>query len=196
VSDGFDDDQAPGWDAITAAMRGLHGDQEPKHWGVVTKLPGEPGLDGISAYDAGDHWHFVTLGLTELWFKESDDAEISGFGYEFTMRVSHGPGEDPPAWALKILQRLADATFDGREFRPGHTLDPGNAITGNASSALRALLFVLDPGLGPISTPHGRVEFVQVVGISTDELEAIMADRSAVASLQADNPLLITDPGR
>lgn len=35
---------------------------------------------GVSAFAEPDHWHLVSYGLTELFGKESDVVEISGFG--------------------------------------------------------------------------------------------------------------------
>ena len=124
--------------------------------------PRGPGLYGLSAYDAGDHWHFVTLGLSELWTKESEDPEVSGFGYELTMRTSHR-GEGPPDWTINLLNRLAELVFQGTDLGPGHTLDPGGSITGESTSDLTGLAFVPDPQLGSISTPNGSLHFVQVV---------------------------------
>jgi suppressor of fused len=191
MSDSPRDDAAPGWDAITDAMAAIHGPQEPRHWAAGSTLPGASGLYGLSAYDADDHWHFVTFGLSELWAKESEDREVSGFGYELTMRTSH-QGEEPRDWTVKLLQRLGDLIFEGTVFRPGHTLDAGTPITGEATSDLTGLVFALDPELGSIETPNGSLDFVQVVGISGDELASIKADRSVLASMQTRNPLLIT----
>jgi hypothetical protein len=150
-----------------------------------------------SAYDAGDHWHFVTLGLTELWAKGHDRRpDVSGYGFEFTMRTRQAESEEPPVWVLNLLNRLADVTFQGHELRPGDTLDPGRPIDGEPASVLRALAFAVDPLLGAISTPNGKVEFVQVLGITREELAAIKADRSALSQIESENPLLITDPDR
>ena len=124
MSDGPDDDAAPGWDAISEAMAAIYGPQEPRHWAAGSALPGGPELYGLSAYEAGNHWHFVTLGLSELWAKESEDPEVSGFGHELTMRTSPR-GEEPPDWAINLLHRLAELVFQGMAFRAGHTLDAG-----------------------------------------------------------------------
>lgn len=192
---GPDHDVAPGWDAISDAMAAIHGQEEPRHWGAGATLPGGPGLYGLSAYDAGNHWHFVTLGISELWAKESDDLEVSGFGYELTMRTLRR-GEEPPDWVVKLLGRLAGLTFQGTVFRPGHTLDAGGSIMGEATSDLTGLAFALDPQLGSISTPNGSLDFVQVVGTTGEELASIKEDRSVLVSRQATDPLLITDPDR
>lgn len=114
-----DQPPAPGWDAITDALRRVYGNQEPKHWGNVIPafLGGKDPLHGISAYrsDKGGapHWHLVTFGLTELWGKESDDGSTSGYGFELTMRLACDDDEEtPPNWVLNFLQILARYVFN------------------------------------------------------------------------------------
>ena len=63
---------APGWDAITEVCDRLYPDQkDPKHYGTLVswQLGGNDPLQGISVYDAGSYWHFVTYGLSELYEK-------------------------------------------------------------------------------------------------------------------------------
>ena len=91
-------DEAPGWDAITAAMERLYpGQEKPPHLGTDfharVVFGGPEVIDGFSAYAATEpvpHWHWVTYGLTELYAKESDDPEWSGYGFELTMHVPQG----------------------------------------------------------------------------------------------------------
>ena len=40
-------------------------------------------------------------------------------------------------------------------------------------SRLQHILLASDPGLGQVSTPLGPVQFVQIVGITPEELEAV-----------------------
>ena len=63
--------------------------KEPKHYGTLIswRLGGNDPLDDISVYDGGDYWHFVTFGLSELYEKETDNADISGYGMEFTFKL-------------------------------------------------------------------------------------------------------------
>lgn len=189
-------DEAPGWDAIVAVMEGLHGVQVPLHFADPTTLPGDDSIQGLSAYDAGDHWHLVTFGLSELWEKESDHPTLSGYGLEYTMRVRRTGEDQDLAWAVNLLSKLVDVAFDGRRFPAGHTLDPGGPITGDPSSRLRALAFVEDPQVTPFTTPFGSLAFVQLVGLTSEEFDAYKADRSTLDSMRASNPLLITDPTR
>ena len=71
-------------------------------------------------------------------------------------------------------------------------------IAADTTTQLEALLCAMDPELGEISTPHGRVTFVQLVGITVDELAAIKAWSSAayLSLWRETNPLLVTDVDR
>ena len=63
-----------GWDAITATFEEIYpGQTEPKHYAALIKwrFGGNDPLDGISIYDGGDYWHFVTYGLSEIYEKET-----------------------------------------------------------------------------------------------------------------------------
>lgn len=79
-----------GWDAITEACERIYPEQKaPKHYGTIIswQLGGNDPLDGISIYEGEDYWHFVTYGLSELYEKESENKEISGYGMEFTFKL-------------------------------------------------------------------------------------------------------------
>ncbi|MCZ8519751.1 MULTISPECIES: suppressor of fused domain protein [Paenibacillus] len=194
-----------GWDAIDQAMSKLYGDQEPKHYGTLIRysLGGPDPLDGISAYKAEQplpHWHFVTYGFTELYDKESDDAEHSGYGFELTMRLKREETEEePPGWALNLLQNMGRYVFrSGNVFRSGDYLDANGPICLGADTKLTALAFIEDPELPAMDTPNGQVQFLQMVGITGDELEAmqIWNTLGVLKACEEHMPLYITDLAR
>lgn len=91
---------------------------------------------------------------------------------------------------LKNMQYLDLSTGEGRSFNY-HTED--SAITG--------VLVVNDTELAGADTVHGRVDFLQLVGITQDEFKAIHQDRSKavvlVENMKADNnPDLVMDFSR
>lgn len=197
--------EAPGWDAIDEAVHKLYGDQSPKHYGTMIpySLGGDDPLTGISAFEASlptPHWHFITYGFSELYEKESENLEYSGFGFELTFRL---PKEDsdtePPSWALNLLQNMGRYVFgSGNIFQSGDYLDANGPIRLESDTQLTALAFIHDPQLPEIDTPNGKVEFIQMVGITRDELEA-MQTWSTKGFLQASEehmPLYITDLDR
>ncbi len=196
---------AAGWDTIDQEMMRLYGDQEPKHYGTLLPyaLGGQDPLDGISAYKADEpapHWHFVTYGFTELYDKESDNPDDSGYGFELTFRLAREEGEEePPAWALNLLQNMGRYVFNsGNIFRSGDYLDANGPICLGADTLLTALAFVEDPELPAIDTPNGQVQFVQMVGITRDELEAMQTWNTlgVLSACLEHMPRYITDLSR
>ncbi|WP_312506465.1 suppressor of fused domain protein [Lysinibacillus sp.] len=171
---------AVGWDAIDQSLAKVYGDQEPMHYGTMIpySLGGQDPLDGISAYKSESpipHWHFVTYGFSELYEKELENKEYSGYGFELTFRlVRHEDEEEPPAWALNLLQNMGRYVFNsGNVFRKGDYLDANGPICLDSDTQLTALAFTHDPELAEMDTPNGKMEFIQMVGISEDELEAM-----------------------
>ncbi len=197
-------DDAPGWDAITDAMTNLYGEVEPHHYGTIipAMLGGDDPLQGISIYkstSAMPHWHFVTYGFSELYDKESDDAEFSGYGFELTFRLLRGDEEEAPQWALSFLQNLARYVFSsGNYFDTGHHMNANGPIALEEDTLLHAIAFVDDPELSTLDTPNGKVGMLQVCGITLDELDAAQAWNTAglMSLLEPKTPLFITDLNR
>ncbi|HLV73488.1 MAG TPA: suppressor of fused domain protein [Vulgatibacteraceae bacterium] len=199
-------DESPGWEAIDAALRGLYGDVTPLHLGTVHKwaLGGPDPLDGISVYPRAEpvpHWHFISYGMSELYEKVSDNPDESGWGFEFTFRAAREPDEEkPPMWPASLLQNLGRYVYtSGNWFESGHHINPNGPIQAdNEDSEIRGLTFITDPELGAISTPHGRVEFLQVVGLAMEEYEALRQWRpdGLLQALSPHLPLYVTDVNR
>lgn len=200
------DDEAPGWDAIDATLNRIYPDTNPLHYApdVPWALGGEDPLDGVSLYPRTapvPHWHLVTYGMSELYGKESDDPEESGWGFEFTIRAAHDlAGGSAPMWPLTLLQTLAKYVFDsGNPFAPGHTIGVNGPINSERpDTAIRAITFVEDPELGAIDTAHGRMMFLQVVGITEPEYQAARGgnSRALLDAIGPQLPLFVTDDTR
>ncbi len=190
--------EAPGWHAIERAIASVHPGVTPIHFGGEADALPNQGVWGINAYPLEGHWLIVTLGLTELFEKRSDDPSTSGWGFELTIRALL-TGDQPPQWALQLLQALGRAVYStGRPFGDGHRLDPGEPITGSNDTRLRAIAFATDSELDPIDTANGRVNFLQVVGITQEELAAMKETSTAAVldGLRTLDPLLRVDPAR
>jgi Suppressor of fused protein (SUFU) len=188
------DEESPGWDAIDAALAALYPNVTPIHVAPGPDVAFGSGVQGISAYPAARHWHYVTYGLSELWEKESEDLATSGFGYEFTIRVPSAEADaQPPQWPFVLLEKLAQTVRSGSGYWIGHRADVGGPIDGGASR-LNGLAFVRDPELGEIDTPNGSLMFIQIVGVTHDELSEMRASSTerVTSRLALDNPLLIT----
>ncbi|WP_436772730.1 suppressor of fused domain protein [Yinghuangia sp. YIM S09857] len=183
-------DEAPGWAAIEAALERVYGDVEPYgHLGtqVPYALGGPDPLDGISLYRRKEpvpHWHLVGFGMSELYGKDSDEPEVSGYGFEFSVRVAdHGDDDSDdgvPMWAAVLLQVLARYVVGNRPFAPGHTIHVAPGTFGaDTATELAALAFAVDPDLGVIDTPHGSVTFLEVTALTEDEYAAARGGNTA-----------------
>jgi hypothetical protein len=199
-------DAPAGWHAIDEALVPLYGDREPLHYGTIIKyrLGGPDPLDGISVYRqdhrnnaSTPHWHYVSYGFSELYDKESQNPEVSGYGFEVTFRLAcEGDEQEPPQWPLSFLQNLARYVFrTGNVFDVGHWFNLNGPIALETDTAIRAAVFTADPQLPPRDTPNGRLAFLQVVGITLDELEAAMLwkPQGLLGLVEQTNPLCITD---
>ncbi|MCI9586915.1 MAG: suppressor of fused domain protein [Oscillospiraceae bacterium] len=182
---------APGWDAITAAFDALYpGQTDPLHFGCLIpwRLGGPDPLQGISVYDAGDCFHFVTYGLTDLYEKEGNDPNYSGFGYEFTLKLRKAGLEDEMAeqrGIAGILQSLARLTFEkGEQFYPNEYIYTGQETGMDARGISRLTGFITaEDEAGTIDTPNGKVDFIKLIGVTDAELKAIMAKTLRVQEL-------------
>lgn len=175
----FNDDVAQGWAAIDASLARIYGDQKPQHVGTILshRLGGPDPLDGISAYwrtSPIPHWHYVTYGFSELYEKESDDPETSGYGFELTFRLHALEGETTaPTWVFNLLQNLARYVFKtGHVFSQGDRMGANGPIALNTTTKLCSIGFVADPELLAVQTPNGRLAFVQAVGLTVEEEHA------------------------
>jgi len=174
-----DEDDAPGWSAIDASLAALYGDQEPQHMGTVLsyQLGGRDPLDGISAYyreHPVPHWHYVTYGFSELYDKEQEDENVSGFGFELTFRLRTATGAtEAPTWVFSLLQNLARYVFKtGNAFKPGETMPANGPIALDTDTRIWSMAMTSDPELPALQTPNGHLEFIQVVGLTVEEASA------------------------
>ncbi|MBO4616561.1 MAG: suppressor of fused domain protein [Lachnospiraceae bacterium] len=193
--------EAVGWDAIEKEfLRVYPGQENPKHYGTVIKwmLGGKNPLDGISVYDGGDYWHFVSFGQTEIYEKECDNKEISGYGYELTFKLKKADLEDEEAELRNIcgiLQMVARITFTkGELFAPDEFIYTGQTqgIDAFQKSNLTGFICVKDPTVETIDTPNGRVEFLELVGMTDAELKTL-SNKASVAELYAKLGSDVTD---
>ena len=118
-------------------------------------------------------------------------------GFELTIRTPR-VDEAPPMWPVNLLLNLAGYVHrNGKVLTPGHWFDAG-PVTDTADSDVTGYGFVADIDLEPIDTPHGRVEFLQVVGLRPEELR-LWAEDGAEAWLTIARerlPGLLTEPRR
>ncbi|ESO96856.1 hypothetical protein LOTGIDRAFT_159604 [Lottia gigantea] len=179
----------PGLEAIYTSCRRLYPNQpNPLQVTALVKywLNGPDPLDYISMYsNSGDpernippHWHYISFGLSDLHgdgrVHESSATEgPSGYGFELTFRLRREPGENnPPTWPAALMQSLARYVFQsGNVLCTGDHVSWHNPLDGS-ESRIQHMLMSDDSQLQPINTPFGSVNFVQIVGICSEELRA------------------------
>lgn len=181
-----------GWDAITNECERVYPNQKnPKHYGTLInwKLGGNDPLEGISIYDGGDYWHFVTYGLSELYEKETENNDISGYGMEFTFKLKKDNYKNEEAeikCICGILQSIARITFTkGEVFNAYEYLYTGQTqgIDTEMKSNITGFITISDNKLNPINTSNGKVDFVEFIGATDSELIALKNQELDVKSL-------------
>lgn len=203
-----DEEYSPGWQAIDDAFELLYPGQEPKHFGTLllsrASWGGDDYLDGYSIYDSKKGYkHIVTYGMTVLYGdEEAFGGEWNGWGYEMTIKLKEDT-EENCMWAIDMLSNLARYTYKSENY-----FEPGEYVKGNGESLHRgteslitALLVVEDTEAKPQHSVYGKTEFMQLVGITESELQAILADSTNIDKLielmKADGNIdLVTDMKR
>ena len=203
-----DEEYSPGWQAIDDAFEKLYPGQQPDHFGTLMTsraiFGGEEYLDGISIYTSPKGYkHLVTYGMTVLYGdEESFGGEWNGWGYEMTMKLREDDTENCK-WAMDMMLNLARYTYTTKRF-----FEPFQYVKGNGGSLqvgedsmITALLLVSDTEAETQMSVYGKTEFIQLVGITESEIQAVMEDHSNVEKLiklmKADgNEDLVTDMRR
>lgn len=184
--------EAPGWNAIDELCDKVYPNQKnPKHYGTIIKwiFGGSDPLDGISVYDGGTYWHFITYGLSELYEKESEDKEWSGYEMEFTLKLKkdHYENEDDEIRCIcGILQSIARITFtQGELFNAYEYLYTGQTagIDSKGTSHITGFITIPDDKFVEINTPNGRVRFVEFIGVTDSEILALKSKELDVKGL-------------
>lgn len=206
----FDEDDAVGWLEIDKVVEGIYGDQKPRHYAppVHYMLGGEDPLDGVSIYDSQKdmfHRHLVSYGMSELYYnEEAAGGEFSKWGFEFTFRLKpFAEDGDDPTWVVNLMNNLARYVIkSGKWFEEYHVIPANGPIRLNSTAEINivGVAFVSDPELGKIQTPHGEVSFLQMVGLTANEMNRITSASSAydevkkvLDEMKTTNLLMITD---
>ncbi|HJT73755.1 MAG TPA: suppressor of fused domain protein, partial [Chitinophaga sp.] len=151
------------------------------------------------------HRHMVSYGMSELYYDEEKAGdEFSKWGFEFTFRLKPFEGDEgDPLWASQVMNNLARYVFNSKRwFEPYHFIPANGPIRLETATDITGLAFVPDPELGVINTPHGEVTFLQMVGLTSREVERLLANpkttevEKLIDEMRKTNPLLITDLDR
>ncbi|XP_050728038.1 suppressor of fused homolog isoform X2 [Eriocheir sinensis] len=157
---------------VTAVLKYWLGGPDPLDYISMYANPGNPKLN------IPPHWHYVSFGCSDLHgdgrvHEQTGPESPSGFGFELTMRLKREEGEkSPPTWPAAIMQALAKYVFQSESILCVGDHVSWHCPLDNSESRVQHMLMAEDPQLGSVSTPNGNVQFVQIVGVTTEELRA------------------------
>ena len=203
---GKDEHYSPGWQAIDDAFSEIYGKQEPKHYGTIITsraiFGGDEYLYGYSIYESSKgYYHIVTYGMSNLYFDEKHyGQDYSGWGYEMTMKLKADSAEDC-VWALNMLGNLARYTYTKKAYfqENEYILGDGSPIKQGSDSKICSLATTLDTEIEGRDTVHGRLDFIQIVGITWDDACKVHENKkkefvkSTIDIIRKDNPDFVID---
>ncbi len=206
----FTEDDSVGWMTIDKQLKTIYPSQKERHYAppIHYMIGGNDPIDGSSIYDNDEqtfHRHIISYGMSELYYSpDKAGSEFSKWGFEFTFRIVPFAGDKAdPLWAVAVMNNLARYVFSsGRWFEEYEFIPANGPIRLETDTDIVGLVFVADPQLGKINTPHGELTFLQMVGLSTKELKRLQKDptienvKKLIDEMRVNNPLLITDLNR
>jgi hypothetical protein len=190
---------AAGWAFIESLFAELYPGQTPKHAAPAIAPQhdlriGRASVEGTHVYDAGKAWHYVTLGLTELYDQSDASVGPNGIRCELSMRVAKHEGTEPPLWPVAFLGKIASHVSQGAVLAHGVSFRTGPIAGAPAAAGLEGTVALLDPGIEPRPGPFGKVGVILLVGVTGRQLDEIKQGGSAklIAEIAADPAKQIT----
>jgi suppressor of fused len=190
----FDDD---GESAIENALLAAYPGSEPLRFAIPD--PRKADLAGCIAVRVSEpipHWVVVSRGFTELDEKKAEDPAISGWGFELTCRLPARSDEPDFGWIVGWMRDIAGYLAERVTFLDtGHHMPMQEA---RSEDELSALAFVEDNDLAPSRSRNGGFAFLQMVGLTTGEYEALQQWDALhlVELIRSRDPLLLMDAER
>jgi suppressor of fused len=188
-----------GWAFIESLFADLYPGQTPKHAAPAIAPQhdlriGRASVEGTHVYDAGPAWHYVTLGLTELYDQSDASVGPNGIRCELSMRVAKQDSTEPPLWPVAFLGKIASHVSQGAVLAHGVSFRTGPIAGAPAEAKLEGAVALLDPGIEPRPGPFGKVGVILLVGLTGHGLEEIKQSGSAkvIAEIAADPAKQIT----
>lgn len=193
-----------GFNAILEECRNAYPEQlYPIHYGpmITWEAGGRFPLREVNVYETDEYYHFVSFGLSDLFEKTTSD-EYSGYGMEFTFKLKKDRYENLELeikCVYNILQQVARITFTKNEIfdiyeyiYTGQT----DGIDAFRKSNITGLITIPDTTFVSLDTPNGRVNFVEFIGVTNNELLALENKKITVQNLYKKIGSDVTDYNR
>jgi Suppressor of fused protein (SUFU) len=188
-----------GWSFIEGLFAELYPGQTPKHAATpIAPRPdvrlGRASVEGTHVYDAGQAWHYVTLGLTDLYDQSDASVGPNGIRCELSMRVAKRESGEPPLWPVAFLGKIAAHVSQGAVLAHGVSFRTGPIAGAPASAGFEGAVALLDPAIAPRPGPFGKVGVILLVGLTGRQLEEIKQDGrgNVIADIALDPARQIT----
>ena len=199
----YKQDQAVGALAIEERLNQVYGDLQPRFYSPQTMSfqGGEDPIDGVAVFDVNEYRHLVSYGMSHLYYNEQAvGGEYSKWGFELTFRVMpfEGDEDQDPFWVIQLMNNLARFVEETKVwFNEFQFLPLGGPIRSDADTDIVGVAFVKDVDLNEIDTPHGKVIFLQMVGLNKEQLTRLENNstteevKAVLNEIKASNPKFV-----
>lgn len=182
-----------GWAFIEGLFAELYPGQTARHAASPTAPQndvriGRASVEGTHVYDAGPAWHYVTLGLTDLYDQSDASVGPNGIRCELSMRVAKGEAGEPPLWPVAFLGKIASHVSQGSVLAHGMSFRTGPIAGAPAGAGFEGAVALLDPAITPRPGPFGKVGVILLVGLTGGQLDEIKqaGTGKVIADIAAD----------
>ena len=189
----------PGWAFIEALFSELYPGQTPKHASLPVVREGDlrlgrASVEGTYVYDASHVWHYVTLGLTDLYDQSDASFGPDAIRCELSMRVAKSGSAEPPLWPVAFLKKIASHIRQSSIMAQAVAFRTGSIAGAPPSARLEGAVALLDPEIKPRPGPFGRVGVILLVGLTGQQLDEIHNGGAAklIATVAADPEKQVT----
>jgi len=180
-------------DTIINKFTSLYPDQGPTVLAAIRKMVGgaDQYLDDVWVWNVNNqYWHYVSLGMTELYDKESDNEDESGWGFEFTFKLAKKSDETtPPVWPAVIIKKLARFVYENSAFDDCHYISFGEPIE---NSDYVGFVFSTDHIVGELESSTGKFKFLEIYCVTQEDLDKCFSSKTAneelIKKIREENP--------
>lgn len=195
------DKGCPHWLYVTYGFTDLYPDDDDAEDNAINDRDDTGNNDHTADSDSRNNENAIggSDGAEDENDTDSENNQVSGYGFELTFRLKRGSEDTPPVWPVNLLQNLARYVFStGNTFDSGHYLNANGPIALETDTQLTCLGFLADPELGTIDTVNGSMVFLEAIGITEDELNSLMCwnGKQFLSELTRQIPYGITDLSR
>ena len=172
-----------GWDYLDDILMDVYHCEPLETYGTIMPygMGGDDPLPQVSVYETEEYYHYITYGFSNLGKvalnEDGTVPEYSGYGFELTLKVKKEQVNDL-IWIVSLLQGYGRYIYEtGNYFTANEYIgvdpDSTEGINPEKDSTITGFVTAYDNDFGIAETPNGKVEFVQLVGITQPELKKI-----------------------